>query len=135
MNKSSRTRKKSSTEEFADTELNRNVPGIDKLVEFAEELSATSGRVPAERPFSAPQAAREAGKQLSELMSLKLDSVSAVEKKDSGWQVVVNLIELSRIPHSTDVLGAYQVQLDAEGNIQSYHRGARYLRDQTGDDS
>ncbi len=132
MNKSSRTQKKSSTGELTDPGLNRNVPGIDRLVEFAGELS---GQVPAKRAFSAPQAAREAGKQLSELMSLKLDSVSAVEKKDSGWQVVVNLIELSRIPHSTDVLGAYQVQLDAEGNIQSYHRGGRYLRDQTGEES
>jgi hypothetical protein len=161
MTKSSHT-KKSSSDRLAGTKVNRNVPGIDKLIEFAEELSAESGQVlletvagpapkdggesgvastpqvqpvPAKRLFSAFQAGREAASQLSELTNLKLDSVSAVNKKDSGWQVVVNLIELARIPHSTDVLGAYEVQLDAEGNMQGYHRGARYLRDQIGEDS
>jgi len=87
------------------------------------------------RNFTAPQAAREAASQLSELTNQKLDGVSAVNKRDSGWQVVVNLIELARIPHSTDVLGSYEVLLDAEGNMQSYHRGSRYLRGQTGEES
>jgi hypothetical protein len=83
--------------------------------------------------FSAPQAVREAAKQLAELTSLKFDSVSAVDKNDSGWHVTVNLVELSRIPHSTDVLASYEVELDTEGNLERYHRGPRYLRDQTGE--
>ena len=87
---------------------------------------------PSKARFSAPQAAREAAKQLAEVTCLKFDSVSAVDKKDAGWHVTVNLVELSRIPHSTDVLGVYEVELDAEGNLERYHRGPRYLRDQIG---
>jgi hypothetical protein len=83
--------------------------------------------------FSAPQAAREASKQLSELTNLKLDSVSAVDKKETGWHVTVNMLELTRIPHSTDIIASYEVELDAEGTLESYRRGPRYLRDQTGD--
>jgi Gas vesicle synthesis protein GvpO len=83
--------------------------------------------------FSAPQAAREAAKQLSELTNLKLDSVSAVDKKETGWHVTVNMLELTRIPHSTDIIASYEVELDAEGTLESYRRGPRYLRDQTGD--
>jgi hypothetical protein len=89
---------------------------------------------PMKQRFSAPQAAREAAKQLAELTSLKFDSVSAVDKKeDTGWHVTVNLVELARIPHSTDVIGVYEVELDAEGNLERYRRGPRYLRDQIGD--
>jgi hypothetical protein len=151
MVKSSGTRKKSGTGQLVETELNKIVPGIDKLVEFAAEL-AESGQAPSregelgdpavaevrqlhkKRNFTAPEAAQVAGKQISTLTKLKLDNVSAVSKKDAGWQVVANLIELSRIPHSTDVLAAYEVQLDAEGNIEGYRRLTRYLRDQVGED-
>lgn len=99
----------------------------------SDDPSAQIRAFPSKARFSAPQAAREAAKQLSELTALKFDSVSAVDKKDAGWHVTVNLVELSRIPHSTDVLGVYEVELDEEGNLERYHRGPRYLRDQIGD--
>jgi hypothetical protein len=122
---------------------------IKKLKALAEEFSASAAEqasmlgiegapvAPAPLPkgcFSAAQAAHFAGKQLDELTRLKVDSVSAVSKIENGWDVVVNLIELSRIPHSTDVLSSYSVILDADGNLSSYRRITRYMRDQLGDD-
>jgi hypothetical protein len=87
---------------------------------------------PEVKRVSAAEATREAGKQIEALVGLKVDSVSSVARAETGWDVVVNVVELSRIPHSTDVLAAYHVNLDAEGNLQSYSRSLRYLRDETG---
>lgn len=159
MTKSIRSRKKTGAGEDPELEPGRAVQNnISRLMKLAtDEFTATQaaqervGQIvagdgnggdksspevrafPMKSRFSAPQAAREAAKQLAELTSLKFDSVSSVDKKDTGWHVTVNLVELSRIPHSTDVLGAYEVDLDAEGNLEGYHRGPRYLRDQIGD--
>jgi hypothetical protein len=85
--------------------------------------------------FSAAQAAAVAGKQLVELVRLPLDSVSAVTRTESGWQVIVNLVELSRIPHSMDVISSYAVTLGEDGSLDGYRRMTRYKRDQLGDDS
>ncbi len=83
---------------------------------------------------SATQAAHEAGKQLRALTGLKFDNISNVEKKGDGWHVVASMVELKRIPSSTDVLAAFEVELDAAGNLDSYRRINRYLRSQTGTD-
>jgi hypothetical protein len=80
-------------------------------------------------------AVRCAMTQLGDLTGLASDNVSSLAKTDGGWQLVVNMIELKRIPPSTDVLATFEVSLDAEGNIAAYHRSRRYLRDQILDDA
>ncbi len=145
MTRSSHTQKRSSGEktvEDGSEEILTGIEtlrlrGIEKLKNLGEGLAEVKpdGPKPAmKRRFAAPEVAEQAGQQLADLVHSKLDCVSAVTKKDSGWQVVVNLIELSRIPHSTDVLASYDVILDAEGNLESYRRGSRYMRDQLGPD-
>lgn len=122
------------------------VPHAERLMAFTEEMAASSAEktdaAAHERPettekpvkrFSAADAARKAGEQIEALVRMKVDSVSAVAKLDDGWEVVVNIIELARIPHSTDVLASYNVSLDKDGDLVSYSRGNRYMRDQTGD--
>ncbi len=86
------------------------------------------------RRCSAPEAALEAAKQLKALTGLKFDNISNVEKKGDGWRIVATMVELKRVPSSTDVLAAYEVDLDAAGNLDSYRRVNRYLRSQTGAD-
>jgi hypothetical protein len=120
-----------------------SLPHADKLMAYAEELAGnalsamhvqTSGATaPMQKRFTAMDAAREAGNQIEGLVRMKVDSVSAVSRSENGWEVVVNVVELARIPHSTDVLASYNVSLDAEGDLISYNRGNRYTRDQTGD--
>jgi|TARA_R110002012_G_scaffold59502_2_gene155631 hypothetical protein len=72
--------------------------------------------------------------QLEELTGLASDSVSRLSKVEDGWQLVINMVELKRIPASTDMLAIFEVTLDAEGNITGYHRSRRYLRDQIQED-
>ncbi len=99
---------KLAADEFAATQsAQEQVAQLAARQSDGEDTSAQIRVFSAKSRVSAPQAAREAAKQLSELTNLKLDSVSAVDKKDAGWHVTVNLVELSLIPHSSDVLGAY----------------------------
>ena len=93
-----------------------------------------------ESPSSAPRAPRRpveliarAKDQLRVLTGYRVDSVSGFTKSDGGWHLSVTMVELPRIPPVTDVLAGYEVDLDAAGEIVSYHRGRRYVRGQVGD--
>lgn len=68
--------------------------------------------------------------QLQELTGFSADSVSDFTATEGGWEMTVNLLELKRIPASTDLLAAYRITLDKVGNVTGYHRSRRYLRDQ-----
>jgi hypothetical protein len=44
--------------------------------------------------------------------------------------VTVDVLELSRIPNTTDVIGQYVVQLDENGTLRGYKRTGRFQRAQ-----
>lgn len=71
--------------------------------------------------------------ELAALTGYKIDSVSGFAKTEEGWELSVVVVELHRIPASTDILATYEASLDEAGDIVRYHRGARYLRSQTGE--
>ena len=48
--------------------------------------------------------------------------------------MTVEVLELERIPNTTDMLGNYEVRLDGQGEIASARRTRRYLRAQSGED-
>src|SRR4051794_37052173 len=62
------------------------------------------------------------------------ESVTGIERRDDGWSVEVEVLELQRIPTTTDVLATYQVDLDGDGELQGYRRVQRYLRGSPGGD-
>jgi len=73
---------------------------------------------------------RRAKEQLAAVMGRRADSVSGLAREDDGWRVTVEVVELERIPPSTDVLASYEVQLDRDGNLVGYERIRRYVRSQ-----
>ncbi|PJH75485.1 MAG: gas vesicle protein [Anaerolineae bacterium CG_4_9_14_0_8_um_filter_58_9] len=77
---------------------------------------------------TALEIAQRAKEQLAQLTGLTPETVSALSKDEQGWHVTVDLIELKRIPESTDVLATYGVVLDEAGNMLSYQRTRRYYR-------
>jgi hypothetical protein len=84
---------------------------------------------------SAAQIARHAREQMGELTGHPVEGVLAVRRDDNdGWLVTVQVVELSRIPSSTDVLGAYELSLDKGGDVQEYRRTRRYYRNQVEED-
>lgn len=80
-----------------------------------------------------PEIALRAKEQLTLLTGLKADTVSRLNRDEQGWHVTADLIELKRIPESNDVLGTYEVLLDEKGDLISYERIRRYVRNQVSD--
>ena len=72
--------------------------------------------------------------QLQELIGRPVEAVTGMEKDGSEWTVTVEVVELSRIPNTTDVLGKYEVTLDRNGEIKGARRTRRYYRSEAGDD-
>jgi hypothetical protein len=79
-------------------------------------------------------AARTALSIITQLTGRQPETVLGLQRGDEGWKVTVELVELSRVPNSTDVLGCYVVTLDNDGELVGYERVRRYQRGQTGGD-
>jgi hypothetical protein len=86
--------------------------------------------------LSARQAVESVRDEFPSLLGRPVESVLGVERTedDDGWLVTVQVIELERIPRSTDVLGAYAVELDKAGELVGYRRRRRYNRSQADED-
>ncbi len=85
--------------------------------------------------LSAREAIEHVRDEFPSLLGRPIESVLGVERQeDDGWQVTVQVIELERIPRSTDVLGAYAVNLDDDGELIGYRRRRRYNRSQADED-
>jgi hypothetical protein len=78
-------------------------------------------------------AVRAAMQQFGELTGRAPDSVTGARALEDGkgWSVLVDVVELDRIPSSTSVIATYRVDLDDEGSITGYERLRRYTRGAT----
>ena len=85
--------------------------------------------------LSGPEAVKQARRQLTDLMGRPIEAVLGMERDDSGWVITAQVVELARIPNSTDVLGEYAVTVDNDGEVIGYRRIGRYLRSQADGDS
>ena len=74
-----------------------------------------------------------AREQLAALLGKEPDAVSGLDRNGDGWLVTLEVVELERIPSSTDVLASYEVELDGDRKLVRYQRGRRYFRSQAGD--
>ena len=72
--------------------------------------------------------AERAKSQLAELTGLKPITVTGASKDEQGWHIALDMLEMSRIPSATDVLGDYEVLLDDNGNMLRFERKRTRLR-------
>ncbi|WP_340605268.1 gas vesicle protein [Halalkalicoccus tibetensis] len=60
-------------------------------------------------------------------------SVDRDRKKDDdeepGWVAAVEILERKSVPDTQDILGRYEITLDADQTITGYRRTHRYRRD------
>ena len=81
--------------------------------------------------LSGREAIQRARESAAEMLGWTVESVLGLEPDDSkGWKVTVEVVELERIPRSTDVLGAYVISLDKSGELTGARRERRYYRNQ-----
>lgn len=80
-------------------------------------------------PSTPVEIVRRAREQMEELFGKPVEDVSGVARNGSrGWVVQLELLELSRVPDTTSLLGTYEAHLDANGNLVDAKRLRRYAR-------
>lgn len=95
--------------------------------------NAKKTRQPRQR-ISGAKLAQRARDELAEITGLKPQGVTSLEQQDDGtWIVTVELLELSRVPETDDVLGSYETEVDESGELLGYRRVRRYPRSQAGE--
>jgi hypothetical protein len=102
---------------------------LDEAAEEQEESNGPEGD--ADGPRLSAKELTDAGREaITELTELEPESVTGLEWDGESWLVTVDVLELSRIPETTDVIATYVVQLDPSGSLLGYRRTRRYVRGQ-----
>lgn len=74
-----------------------------------------------------------ARKEFLMITGREVEAVSSVHRRDGGWTLCLEVVELRRVPDSTSILGTYETQVDADGSVIEYERTGRYHRNQATD--
>jgi Gas vesicle synthesis protein GvpO len=77
--------------------------------------------------------AKRAVEQMGNLIDRPIEAVTGIEKDGSEWTVTLEVLELERVPSTTDVLGKYEVTLDKDGELTGLQRTRRYPRAEAGE--
>jgi hypothetical protein len=81
-------------------------------------------------PSDARKVIDRAREQLQDLLERPVESVSSLERTHDGWVAQLEVVEVKRIPETTDVLASYEMELDDELNLRRYQQARRYTRSQ-----
>lgn len=83
-------------------------------------------------------AVKESVKEVGrELIGHSLDGIIEVTRDgdEDTWRAVVEVVERPSVPDTQDILGKYEIELDADGSVEGYRRVDRYRRVDTDQDS
>jgi hypothetical protein len=120
-----------------DTAAKKTAKGGESRADGARktgERRRASARAEAPRRPRAGAVAREAALQLQELIDQEIEAITAVHRDDDGWVVQIDVLELRRIPATTDVIATYEVEMDEDGDLRGYRRRNRFVRGSVGED-
>jgi hypothetical protein len=101
------------------------------------QKSAQKGDAPRAQSRPTPRAGQVAARAAEELLELTgkgVEGVTGLERTDDGWTVQVEVVEVRRIPDTTDVLALYEIDTDRQGALEGYRRIRRYARGAPGED-
>ena len=73
-------------------------------------------------------AVRGALEQFAGLTQLEPVGATGVRREEHGWSVLVDVVELERVPTTTSVMATYRVDIDGSGELTGYERLRRFTR-------
>jgi hypothetical protein len=77
-------------------------------------------------------AIRKAVEHFGLLSGRQPDSVTGIRARaEGGWSVLIDVVELERIPATTTVMATYRVDVDRAGELVACERLRRYTRGTT----
>lgn len=72
----------------------------------------------------------EAKRELQELLGTEPERVSGFHRSNGRWTVTLEVVNVRRVPDTTDVLSSYEVAFDDDRNLVSLSETRRYRRSQ-----
>lgn len=66
--------------------------------------------------------------QFSALTQLDPAAATGVRREEDGWSVLVDVVEVERVPTTTSVMATYRVDVDTGGALRGYERLRRFTR-------
>ena len=66
--------------------------------------------------------------QFADLTQLEPVGATGVRREEDGWSVLVDVVELERVPSTTSVMATYRVDIDSSGELTGYERLRRFSR-------
>jgi hypothetical protein len=82
---------------------------------------------------STREIAESAVDQVHDLIGRPVESITGVKRDGDEWIVTLEVLELERVPTTTDMLGKYEVTLDKNGELLGTERTRRYPRAEAGE--
>jgi Gas vesicle synthesis protein GvpO len=67
---------------------------------------------------------------ITALVGCPAEGVTGVRRDGEGYVVTVEVLEVGRVPQTTDVMATYEVHTDDAGDVMEFSRKRRYLRGQ-----
>ena len=74
---------------------------------------------------------RGALEQFAGLTQLDPVATTGVRREEDGWSVLIDVVELERVPTTTSVMATYRVDVDTGGELLACERLRRYTRGTT----
>ena len=97
---------------------------------MAESTSNSTEGGSSDGRLSARDLVLAAKRTIEDLTGYRPEAVSGFQWDGEEWLVSVDVLELERVPNTTDVLATYVVQLDDQGGLLGYKRTRRFQRGQ-----
>lgn len=71
--------------------------------------------------------------EVAQLTGKEAEKVVALSRDGEVWVLEVDVVDMRRVPTTSDFMATYRVHLDGAGNVLELHRVRRYVRGQVRD--